>query len=94
MQVSANVLHASLQDNSLPDVPDYCRGPASIDFARDVIAYGRRLSFTTFAPLGWTQGQPLDHFRPPAPQDQQLHASTLSRFAGDHSSLVHAFNPA
>ncbi|KAK9840039.1 hypothetical protein WJX74_002397 [Apatococcus lobatus] len=81
LAATADVLHESLQDNTLPDVPDYCCAPASKEFARDVVAYGRRLSFTTFAPLGWEQGQPLGHFRPPAPQDHQLHASTLSRFA-------------
>ncbi|KAK9863265.1 hypothetical protein WJX84_003304 [Apatococcus fuscideae] len=78
---TADALHASLQSNTLPEVPSYCSMPASTEFAKDVISYGRRLSFTTFAPLGWTQGLPLGHFRPPAPQDHQLHASTLSRFA-------------
>ena len=88
IQAAADDLHESLQDNTLPDVPDYCRMPASTEFAKDVIAYGRRLSFTTFAPLGWVQGQPLGHFRPPAPQDHQLHASTLSRIAGECCSAL------
>ncbi len=87
LQASADVLHSSLQHNTLPDIPEFCKVPASTEFARDVIAYGRRLSFTTFAPLGWTQGLPLGHFRPPAPQDHQLHASMLSRHAGRFQTI-------
>ena len=41
------------------------------------MAYAHRLSFTTFAPPDYGPERPLGLFRPPNPQDWQMHASLL-----------------
>ena len=40
-------------------------GPVS---ASDVVDYARRISYTTFAPVGYVPGAPLHGVMPPAPQ--------------------------
>ena len=53
-------------------------GPVS---ASDVVDYARRISYTTFAPVGYVAGAPLHGVMPPAPQDEHFHASHLARHA-------------
>lgn len=69
-----------LQKHTLPEVPDFCRGISSSEFVREAVAYAHKLCFTTFAPAGYPE-TPLRHFRPPAPQEWQMHASQLHAFA-------------
>eukprot|EP00741_Cyanophora_paradoxa_P000412 tig00000404_g403.t1 len=45
----------------------------------DIIAYARKLSYTTSAPLGFKPDQPLRTFRPPAPHEGMMRASILYR---------------
>jgi len=83
LQATAEGLQDLLDRNALPDVPDYCRVRPGLEAARRLVTYAHKLSYTTFAPLGFVAGQtPLRNFRPPAPQDWQLRASLLHQFAG------------
>ncbi len=83
LQATAEGLQDLLDRNALPDVPDYCRVQPGPEAARRLVTYAHKLSYTTFAPLGFVAGQtPLRNFRPPAPQDWQLRASLLHQFAG------------
>ncbi|KAK9809665.1 hypothetical protein WJX73_002030 [Symbiochloris irregularis] len=70
-----------LARNTLPEVPDFCKDQASPEFVQQVITYAHKLCFTTFAPPGYSQQTPLRHFRPPAPQEWQMHSSLLHAFA-------------
>lgn len=77
-----------LARNTLPDVPDYCKDQSSAEFLQQVVTLAHKLCFTTFAPPGYVQGQTaLRHFRPPAPQEWQLHATKLHSFASMQPSI-------
>ena len=81
-QVQVQHLLDLLARHTLPDVPDFCSSQDSADFVKQVIAYAHKLCFTTFAPSGYAQGKTeLRHFRPPAPQEWQMHATQLHAFA-------------
>eukprot|EP00884_Botryococcus_braunii_P012964 jgi/Botrbrau1/21669/Bobra.43_1s0067.2 len=73
----AGRLQKLLERNTPSTVPESCRQEPSVEYARQIITYAHKLSFTTFAPPGWAPGKPLGRFRPPAPQDWQLRASQL-----------------
>ena len=48
----------------------------------DILSYGHRISYTTFAPPEFGAGQaPLRGALPPAPQEEQMRASQLYNFA-------------
>ncbi|KAH9625866.1 hypothetical protein KSS87_008004 [Heliosperma pusillum] len=47
----------------------------------DVISYGHKISYTTFAPPEFGAGGPLRGALPPAPQEDQMRASQLYSFA-------------
>ena len=82
-QALADDLEATLVRSSLPDMPDCCRRAHTPAEARELVASAHRLSFTTFAPPGYPE-QPLGLFRPPNPQDWQMHASLLHAFKREH----------
>lgn len=73
----AGRLQQLLEHNTPSTVPECCKQAPSVEYARQIITYAHKLSFTTFAPQGWAPGRPLGRFRPPAPQDWQLRASQL-----------------
>ena len=57
--------------------------PPGAESARGVVTYAHKLSYTTFAPLGFEAGlTPLGNFRPPAPQEWQMRVAQLHQFAG------------
>ena len=60
-------------------MPDCCKRAHTPAEARELVAHAHRLSFTTFAPPGYPE-QPLGLFRPPNPQEWQMHASLLHAF--------------
>lgn len=83
LQESAVELQRLLDKHSLPDVPDYCKQPASVSNARAILTYAHKLCYTAFAPPGYEAGiTQLHHFRPPMPQEWQLRASILHQHAG------------
>lgn len=82
-QVSAERLSDVIEAHTPPPVPPFCIVPPSEAAAAAVITYAHKLSYTTFAPPGFEPGRtPLGNFRPPAPQEWQMRASQLHRFAG------------
>ena len=72
-------LQAAIDDaRSMDHVSLPAAGPVS---AKDVVDYARRISYTTFAPIGYEPGAPLFGIVPPAPQDEHFAASHLARHA-------------
>ncbi|KAK1326141.1 Mediator of RNA polymerase II transcription subunit 4 [Acorus calamus] len=62
-------------------LPDNKRLKSGIGLS-DILSYAHRISYTTFAPPEFGAGQaPLRGALPPAPQDEQMRASQLYRFA-------------
>mmetsp|Transcript_1339 Transcript_1339/g.2775 ORF Transcript_1339/g.2775 Transcript_1339/m.2775 type:complete len:261 (-) Transcript_1339:183-965(-) len=57
-----------------------CHSVGSVEMA-DVISYAHRLSFTTFAPFGFTLGMPMRAYSAPAPQEQHFRTSILHEYA-------------
>lgn len=49
----------------------------------DLLDYARRISYTTFAPPGYTPGAPLNGIMPPAPQEEHFTVSHLARHAAE-----------
>ena len=73
----------------MPEVPACCKVPPGAEAARRVLTYAHKLSYTTFAPVGFEPGKtPLGNFRPPAPQEWQMRMSQLHQFAGDSARLA------
>ncbi len=76
------------QPAALRDPPSSsARPPTTLDeytaAVRRTLQYAHRLSYTTFAPPGYTPGAPLGLFRPPAPQEHQMCFSALHQLAGE-----------
>lgn len=49
----------------------------------DLLEYARRISYTTYAPVGYVPGAPLCGIMPPAPQEEHFQASKLAAHAAE-----------
>ncbi|GAB4822102.1 hypothetical protein N2152v2_009148 [Parachlorella kessleri] len=86
LEAATEALQAVVDKYTPPDVyqPPV---PGDEEWARRVITYAHKLSYTTFAPVGFVPGQTaLRHFKPPAPQDFQLRSSLLHQFQRDYEA--------
>ena len=83
-QESGAALADCIDRQTPPEVPPYCKVAPGVEAARRIVSYAHKLSYTTFAPLGYEAGRPLGgHFRPPAPQEGQMRSAQLHQFAGE-----------
>ena len=83
-QESGTALADCIDRQTPPEAPPYCKVAPSVEAARRIVLYAHKLSYTTFAPLGYESGRPLvGHFRPPAPQEGQMRSAQLHQFAGE-----------
>ena len=82
------MLQDAVDKYALPEIPDYCQDVTSQAAVRRTLTYAHKLSYTSFAPLDYTEKKGLRQYRPPRAADLADGAVTAAQLCRSEAKYL------